>query len=141
MTIRDGLEAGHQKRRRVLMPMIIFAAAIGIGLWFPGRGGSSGDIERRLRGLLSSQCDPAQPTPAIRWTLPVVRTTFEAAALHWCERGVDPKTVTITRTDHQDGARSITLRSPDGTTIQLLLTLESDGTPLVSSIRHDPAGT
>ena len=79
--------------------------------------------------------------PVVRWALPIVQSTFKAAASRWCERGIDSASVTITQKDTGDGSRSITLHSPDGGSIHLLLTIESDGIPLVSSISLDPAGT
>lgn len=123
------------------MPLIIFATAIGIGLWFPVGGNAEGDVERRLRTALTNVCDPAAPPPKIRWALPIVQSTFESAASGWCQRGLDLSTITITHADAGDGGRSITLRGPEGGSIHLLLTIAADGTPLVSSIQFDPAGT
>ena len=140
MTQQGALDPAS-RRRRVVMPLVILVVAIGIGLWFPGQTGSDGDIEQRLRNTLSSQCGPTMTPPVVQWALPIVQSTFEAAASRWCERGIDLASVTITQKDTGDGGRSITLHSPDGDSIHLLLTIESDGTPLVSSISLDPAGT
>jgi len=140
MTLDDGLEDRQRRQRRVLMPMVIIAAAIGIGMWFSSGSGTAGDdVVKHIRALLSRQCDASLTGGPVHWALPVVRSTFEAAAGVWCAAGVDPKAVIITSTSRDGGTQLVTLRAASGGTIELLVTLEPSGTPLVSSVKRDPA--
>jgi hypothetical protein len=140
MTLDNGLEDRQRRQRRVLMPMVIIAAAISIGMWFSSSGDTAGDdMAKHIRALLSRQCDASLTGGPVHWALPVVQSTFESAAGDWCAAGVDPKAVTITSTSQEGGGQLVTLRAASGDTIELLVTLEPSGTPLVSSVKRDPA--
>lgn len=142
MNTIDPTEPNRRNRKRILMPMFIIGFAIILGWWFPGQADQQQtEIERRVRAAIAHRCDADSPAPVIRWALPVVERAFGVATTYWCERGVDLDQITCSWGQGPEDTQLLSLASGDGSTVQLLISLEADGAVVISSVQHDPAGT
>ena len=124
------------------MPMIIIGCAILLGWWFPGQyEQQQATIERHVRAAIAEQCGAKSPTPKIRWALPVVEQAFGVATSQWCKWEGDLDKITFSWGQGPEDTHLVSLMSGGGSTIRLIVVVESDDVVMISSVEHDPAGT
>lgn len=142
MSTIEPLETTRRSRKRILMPMVIIGLAILLGWWFPGQDTQQRtEIEHHVRVAIAHQCDDSSPRPHIQWALPIVEGVFGVAASYWCDRGVDLDGLSFSWGEGPAGTQLVLLTSSDGSTMQLLVSIEDNEGITISSVQHDPAGT
>ena len=121
--------------RRVVMPLLILAAAVALTLWArANERDDAASLTPTLRSTMQSICR-GEPATELQWPVSVLQDTFEHAVRGWCQTGSDPvKGVLIEIVASADRVKVILRTSDRAHSITLDVLMQEAAKPQVVAV-------